>query len=278
MRPQEPDGASCPLTLLELHRVNRLLSLLVLPLLLAGTAAVAQTNPVIGFNADWSLSESAPLVAGSQVQVAYDASRLPQCRTTAADGTPNWSITGYYRLNGGAVGSFDVAGVPTTGAAPVIALPSAGPLELWFRVAGTSCEQYDSNYGTNFRFTVHPAGTATPPTIVFQEGWVEYTVGTLKQGQTFVVDYDIDRLPECRLLYNGAPTWEVWAYWRFDNGVTGEKSVTAVSGFSRYGVPVQIAPPAGARSVQIWFKNWDRGYCQRWDSNYNANYRFTLAP
>ncbi|HZI11923.1 MAG TPA: DUF6209 family protein [Myxococcus sp.] len=254
--------------------MNRFLSLLVLPLLLAGTAAVAQTStPVISFNANWSISESAPLVVGGQAQIAYDASRLPQCRTTAPDGTPNWSITGYHRL-GGVVGSFNV---PLEGPAPVIDLPASGQLELWFRVSGTDCEYYDSNYGTNFHFTVHAAAPATP-TVVFQEGWVEYTVGTLKQGQTFSIQYDLDRLPECRQSYNGAPTWEVWAYWRFDNGVTGEKSVTAVSGYHRYGVPVQITPPAGARSVQLWFKNWDRGYCVRWDSNYNANYRFTLAP
>jgi hypothetical protein len=259
--------------------VKRLLSLLTLPLLLVGTAAAAQTTtPVITFNANWTLAESAPLVAGGQVQVAYDATRLPQCRTTLPDGSPGWSLTGYYRLNGGAVGSFDVAGAPTTGAAPIIALPVAGPLELWFRVASAGCEAWDSNYGTNFRFTVQPAGTAVPPTIVFQEGWVEYVVGTLKAGQPFVVDYDLDRLPECRLLYNGAPTWEVWVYYRFDNGVTGSTSVTAVSGYSRFGVPVTLNAPAGARSVSMWFENWDRGYCHRWDSNYSANYRFTLQP
>ena len=258
--------------------MKRLLSLLTLPLLLVGTAAAAQTAPVITFNANWSLTESAPLVAGGQVQVAYDATRLPQCRTTLPDGSPGWSLTGHYRLNGGAEGSFDVAGAPSTGAGPVIALPVAGPLEVWFRVASAGCEAWDSNYGTNFRFTVHPAGTVAPATIVFQEGWVEYVVGTPKAGQPLVVDFDIDRLPECRLLYNGAPTWEVWMHYRFDNGPVTDVSVTAVSGFSRRGVPVTINPPVGARSVTMWFENWDRGYCRRWDSNLNANYRFTLAP
>ncbi|WP_223757290.1 DUF6209 family protein [Myxococcus sp. RHSTA-1-4] len=256
--------------------MNRLQSLLALPLLLLGTAAAAQTSPVITFNANWSLSESAPLVAGGEVQIAYDAARLPQCRTTLPDGTPNWSITGHYRLNNGTPGSFDVAGQPSTGAAPVIALPEAGALEVWFRVNGTDCEQYDSNYGTNFRFTVHPAGTAVPPTIVFQEGWVEYVAGTLKSGQPLVVDYDIDRLPECRLLYNGAPTWDVAVHYRFDNGPVTKTSVTAVSGYSRRGVPVTLNAPAGARSVTMWFENWDRGSCVRWDSYYGANYTFWL--
>ncbi|NTX58300.1 DUF6209 family protein [Myxococcus sp. CA039A] len=254
------------------------MSLLVVPLLLLGGGAAAQTPPVITFGANWSLAQSQTLLAGGQVQVAYDASRLPQCRATLPDGSPGWSLTGHYRLDGGAESSFDVAGQPTAGAPPVLSLPAAGTLELWFRVSSAGCEQYDSNYGSNFRFTVRPAGTAHVPTLVFQEGWVEYPVGTVKAGQTFVVEYDIDRLPECRLLYNGAPTWEVWVRYRFDNGVTGDLSVTQVSGYSRYGVPVTLTAPAGARSVALWFENWDRGYCRRWDSSYGQNYRFVVQP
>nr|WP_211194302.1 DUF6209 family protein [Pyxidicoccus fallax] len=254
------------------------MSLCALPLLLVGTVAAAQTAPVISFNANWSLTESAPLVAGGSAQVAYDATRLPQCRTWLADGTPTWSITGHYRLNNGTPGSFDVAGLPSTGAAPVIPLPEAGSLEVWFRVSGPDCEHYDSNYGTNFRFTVQPAGTAVPPTIVFQEGWVEYVVGTPKAGQPLVIDYDIDRLPECRLLYNGAPTWDVAVHYRFGSGTVTTTSVTTVSGFSRRGAPVTIQAPTWARSVTMWFENWDRGYCRRWDSQFGANYTFTIQP
>ncbi|WP_253992486.1 DUF6209 family protein [Myxococcus qinghaiensis] len=258
--------------------MNRLMSFLAFPLLLLGSVAGAQTPPVITFGANWSLAQSQTLLAGAQVQVAYEASRLPQCRVTLPDGGPGWSLTGHYRLNGGAEASFDVAGQPTAGAAPVLALPAEGTLELWFRVASAGCEQYDSNYGTNFRFNVRPAGTAHVPTLVFQEGWVEYAVGGVKAGQPFVVDYDIDRLPECRLLYNGAPTWDVGVRYRFDNGVTGELSVTQVTGYSRYGVPVTLTAPVGARSVALWFENWDRGYCRRWDSSYGQNYRFTVSP
>ncbi|MFP2930988.1 DUF6209 family protein [Pyxidicoccus sp. 3LG] len=258
--------------------MNRLLSLLPLPLLLLGTVASAQTPPVITFNADWSINASAQLLDDGQVQIAYDTTRLPDCRTTLPDGSPSWSITGHYRINGGTPGSFDIAGLPSTGAQPVIALPEAGTLELWFKVTGTSCEAYDSHYGTNFPFTIHPLDPAAPATILFSEGWVESVVGVLKQGQPFVIDYDIDRLPECRLLYNGAPTWDVGVRYRFNNGVYGEKSVTQVSGYSRTGTPVTITPPAGATSVSVWFENWDRGYCRRWDSLHGANYQFTLQP
>jgi hypothetical protein len=256
--------------------VNRLLSLLALPLVLLGTAAAAQTTPVITFKSDWTISQSAPLREGGQVQVAYDTNRLPECRTSQPDGSPGWSITGHYRINDGTPGSFDIAGKPVTGAAPVIALPASGTIEFWFKVSGTNCERYDSHYGTNFHFSIQPIDPAAPATIVFQENWVENAVGQLTRGQPFVVDYDIDRLPECRLLYNGAPTWEVWVRYRFDTGVYGEKSVTKVSGFTRTGTPVTLTPPTGARYVTMWFENWDRGYCRRWDSDYGKNYTFML--
>jgi len=254
------------------------MSLLALPLLLVCATAAAQTEPSLSFGAAYTVHQSETLTAGGQVRVSYASSRLSQCRVTLPDGGPGWSLTGHYRLNGGAEASFDVAGQPVTGLPPVIPLSAPGLLEVWFRVSSEGCEAYDSNYGSNFRFTVQPAGSASVPALVFQEGWLEYTVGTVKAGQPFVVDYDIDRLPECRLLYNGAPTWEVWVHYRFDNGVTGDLSVTQVSGYSRFQVPVTLTAPVGARSVTLWFENWDRGYCRRWDSQYGANYRFDVSP
>ena len=87
------------------------------------------------------------------------------------------------------------------------------------------------------------------------------------------------RSPEYQILYNGAPTWEVWVHYRFDSSPVNNLIVTAVSGFTRSSVPVTINPPVGARPVTMWFENWDHGYCcRRWDSNRNANYRFTLQP
>ncbi|WP_426752376.1 DUF6209 family protein [Myxococcus sp. Y35] len=258
--------------------MKRLLSLLALPLLLVGASAAAQTPPTLTFRGNWTIEQSAVLTEGGQVQIVYNDARLPQCRVTNPDGSPAWSITGHYRLNGSAPESFDVAGAPVTGNGPTLDLPEQGLLELWFRVSSPGCEHYDSHYGSNFHFNVLAPDAAPTATIVFQQDWVEYVVGTLRQGQPFVVDYDIARLPECRLLYNGAPTWDVGVRWRFNNGVMGEKSVTQAIGYTRTGTPVTIIPPAGATSVQLWFENWDRGTCRRWDSDNGANYSFELQP
>ncbi|NOJ51598.1 hypothetical protein HK404_03165 [Myxococcus xanthus] len=258
--------------------VKRLLSVLALPLLLLGTSAAAQTTPTLTFHGNWTIHQSEVLTEGGQVQVVYSTARLPQCRVNNPDGSPAWSITGHYRINGSAPASFDVAGAPVTGNGPTLDLQEQGLLELWFLVSSPGCEHYDSNYGGNFQFNVLEASATPMATLVFQQGWVEHVVGTPRQGQPFIVDYDIARLPECRLLYNGAPTWDVGVRWRFNNGVMGEKSVTTTSGYTRTGTPVTIIPPVGATSVQIWFENWDRGTCRRWDSDYGANYTFTLQP
>ncbi len=256
----------------------RRLSLFLLPLLLVGTTAAAQSAS-LSFNGDWSVvASSNPLPVGATVAVTYDANRLPQCRGTTNTGGPAWSITGYAQLNGGPVQSFWVAGhSPTPNPAPPsFTLPAgeSGDLALWFQVTSSfGCTEWDSNYGNNHRFTV---GTPPPPSIRFASDWSETVSGTLRAGQDFVVDYDITRLPGCRQTYNGMATWDVAVQYRFDGGAVQEKSVTVISGYSRFPAPITLTAPAGARTVELWFKNWDRTSCVTWDSNYGSNYRFGL--
>ncbi len=253
----------------------RRLSLFLLPLLLVGTTAAAQSAS-ISFNADWSVNASAsPLPAGAQVAISYDANRLPGCRGTTNTGGPAWSITGYYRFNDGAVQSFWVAGHSPDGntAQPVITLPAgrSGGLALWFQVTNMwGCSEWDSNYGHNHTFTVGL------PTLLFANDWSEAVYGTPRAGQSFVVDYDISRLSGCRQTYNGMDTWDVAVQYRFDGGAVQEQSLTVVNGYQRSRAPITLSAPAGARQVEMWFKKWDRTSCVSWDSNYGANYRFNL--
>lgn len=255
----------------------RRFSQFLLPLLLVGTAAAAQGTPTLTFNADWSTQQSVnPLPPGGTVAIVYDESRLSQCRGTTSSGGPAWSITGYFQLNGGAVQSFWVAGHDPAGGTsqPSITLPAgeSGDLALWFEVTSLyGCQAWDSNYGNNYHFNV-----GAPPSIQFNADWSETVVGTLQRGQDFVVDYELSRLPSCRATYNGMDTWDVAVQYRFDGGAVQEKSVTVVNGYSRSQTPITLTAPAGASSVEMWFKNWDRGSCVTWDSNYGQNYFFSL--
>jgi hypothetical protein len=110
----------------------------------------------IHFQSDWDEEVSGKLTAGQQLTVKYDDARLPKCRGSKY-GMPAWSITGFYRLNGGAIGTFNAAGHNPDGSHPpvVIDLPAAGDLELWFQSSSAfGCSEYDSNFGDHYHFTV----------------------------------------------------------------------------------------------------------------------------
>ena len=241
-----------------------------LPLLLVASTAAAQTTPVsITFDGYWNETPSVALIpVGGAVVVNYDISRLPQCRSTTSSGSPTWTITGHVQVNRGPVVSFWVAGHAPDGnpAQRTLHLPNvSGALVMWFDISGPGCQAWDSNHGSNYHF---PIGA---PTLSFNSNWDEVVSGTLRAGEQFIVNYDVNRLPECRATYNG-PAWAIVALYRFDNGPIQETAVTG-SGLS---VATPITAPAGARHLEMWFRNTDRSSCVRYDNNYGSNYHFDV--
>lgn len=242
-----------------------------LPLLLVASTAAAQTAPVsITFDGSWNETPSVdPIPVGSQVVVNYDISRLPQCRSTTSSGTPTWTITGHVQLNRGPVASFWVAGLsPDNPYQRTLHLPAgvSGALVMWFDISGPGCQQaWDSNYGSNYHFAVGA------PTLSFNSNWDEVVSGTLRAGETFIINYDVNRLPECRATYNG-PAWVIVALYRFDSGPIEE---TVVTGYGTSAATPITAPP-GARHLELWFRNTDRSSCVRYDNNQGSNYHFSL--
>lgn len=121
-----------------------------------GSAAERIDSAAITFRAGWTQGVTGALVAGRPVRVVYDASRLPQCRGET-NGSQAWAITGYFRVNGGAAQSFspELVGGLSPYAAPFTLPNTTGRLELWFQVSNRwGCNAWDSNYGSNYRFTV----------------------------------------------------------------------------------------------------------------------------
>lgn len=106
----------------------------------------------VSFNADFTTTTTGPLVVGDTVTLAYDASRLTTCRGNANDGSPGWTISAFYRVNGGPISSVVVGGHeadPT--AKPTFVLSAAGDLEFWFENDSMwGCDAYDSAYGQNY--------------------------------------------------------------------------------------------------------------------------------
>jgi hypothetical protein len=120
------------------------------------------SDSVVTFGGNWQVNASAPLTVGHKVTVQYDASRLTNCRGDY-QGHAGWLITGFYRLNGGAVQSFEAGGFSPSGgtAKPEIALGATGDLEIWFQNTSIyGCSAYDSAFGKNYHFTVLPSANA----------------------------------------------------------------------------------------------------------------------
>src|SRR5690349_15848185 len=87
-----------------------------LPLLLLGACVTADdpdgdlgdpgkgdgaTAATIGFGDDWREAVQGTLRAGAPVHLRYDADRLPTCRGEQG-GIPQWGITAYASVDGGA--------------------------------------------------------------------------------------------------------------------------------------------------------------------------------
>ncbi len=244
----------------------------------ASDVAAADTTdvPTLSFFADWTVTQSAPLVAGTQARIHYDIARLPQCRAQY-HGFPAWDILAYWNADGGTASNApmtELNGTVRTGVDRIITVPPGHELNMWFYASDEfGCLQWDSAYGQNFRFAI----TGADVVLHFGSDWSNTRTGTLGPDGTILVDYDIARLPGCRQDYNGLQTWDVQVDYRFDGGAVQQASLTKVLDTGeRVGAPALLHAPAGAHTVELWFENSDRTGCHTWDSDYGRNFSFAL--
>ena len=126
-----------------------------------GQASTAEATVV--FHGDYTTEVRGALERGKRLKVLYASSRA-RCQATYA-GRPAWSVTAWYRWNGGEVRSVQVAGLrpdgPGAGAPePGIPLDSTGDLEMWFQNNDRyGCNNFDSDYGKNYHFRVAPSAS-----------------------------------------------------------------------------------------------------------------------
>jgi hypothetical protein len=113
---------------------------------LTGAAPTAAPSALLAFLAGWVQVQHGALGPGTHVDVTHDAARLSAC--------PAPTIFSFARfLPGGETFSSDEHlsfDVPA----------GASSVELWFHAVAPGCEQWDSDYGRNWRFPVIAAATA----------------------------------------------------------------------------------------------------------------------
>lgn len=112
---------------------------------------------VAAFEADYSESVSGAIRTGDQLVVHYDPARLEECASSQG-GRPQWSITGYYQVDGGAVKQLLVTradGSELVAADPEITVPRGSELALWFESTSVhGCHAYDSDNGANYQLDI----------------------------------------------------------------------------------------------------------------------------
>ena len=119
------------------------------------------TGAVLSFDADWNESQSAAIRAGDSIVVHYDPARLATCESSSG-GHATWSITAYWRVDGGSTKSLRVtretSDAMLVAADPTITVPRGGELEMWFGANNVyGCNAYDSNLDANYRFEIEPS-------------------------------------------------------------------------------------------------------------------------
>jgi hypothetical protein len=117
------------------------------------SAAAVAAQPVhsqLYFQVGWTQLQRGALVRGGHVDVTYDRARMGACSSATVFAFARFSPGGQQFSSDEAFG-FDVPGDATS-------------VDLWFHAVSPDCNQWDSNYGNNWRFPV----VATAPAAV---GW-----------------------------------------------------------------------------------------------------------
>jgi hypothetical protein len=241
----------------------------------AARSSAADATPVLSFNADWSTSATGAVKSGGKATIHYDLARMPLCRTWYR-GYPAWDIVAYYAVDGAParyVALTKLEGTTRTAIDATIDVAPGKNLAIWFHASDAGgCSQWDSAYERNYNYAL-AAGDAA---LRFEGSWTTTTTGTPRAGAPLLITFDPIRLWQCRAMYNGMAAWDIVAHYRYDGGAETLVPLTAPENGSRVPIAVNVAPPAGARHLEMWFENMDRTGCHAWDSRYGANYHIDL--
>jgi Family of unknown function (DUF6209) len=134
---------------------------------------VAETKPeatTIRFETGWRTVVDGTISAGREILLKYDASRLPDCRSTGR-GAVVWDIEVHVKFHPGAVEVVEsvldrVRSPPEHGMVVdvvprdvlVHVPPGTEHIEMWFHnwyQTSSRCDSWDSRFGENYWFSVH---------------------------------------------------------------------------------------------------------------------------
>lgn len=224
---------------------------------------------------DWTESVQGTLRAGAPLRLRYDADRLGGCRGDQG-GVPQWSITAYASVDGGAWTAIGLRGTGDVVEGTFAALPGGRDLALYFTVHNRwGCIAYDSEFGGNYHFAIDPPPAASARLRFHADGDVELD-GDLVAGGTLVVEYDPARDTTCRGTQGGIPQWSVTGFVQVDDAPPTTFDPTVVDGDDRAIDPTTLVVPHG-EWLELWFQHTNRWGCSAYDSDAGANFGYAIT-
>ena len=120
----------------------------------------------------------------------------------------------------------------------------------------------------------------------FLADWTSTLTGDIAQGEKLTIEFDPQRLPQCRLNWRGAEVWDIISYAHFHP--SGElfsgsllQRIASPNGIvtTLQPTPWQLSVPLDAAQVELWFHNFYQvsSRCDAWDSRFGQNYWFDVA-
>ncbi len=113
-----------------------------------------ELNPQITFTQDWQAKVQGVLRPGGRFTVRYDASRLPEERSTY-NGQPTWNIFAFASFSGAPAvrETLKTPGGPNLMTQEFAIPADARDITMWFMNTGRSGQEFwDSHYGQNYCF------------------------------------------------------------------------------------------------------------------------------
>ncbi len=96
--------------------------------------------------------------------------------------------------------------------------------------------------------------------------------GRAKAGKGLVVDYALERLPQCRgNVGGGGPGWTITGFYSENGGAAKTFEVSEVRGSERVAKPARIPLTQGG-DLALWFQVSSRFGCSEFDSQFGQNF------
>lgn len=163
-----------------------------------------ETGAALNFHSNWRQSQVGPIRQGELLTINYDPQRLTACRNYH-NGMPAWDLSATVRFS---PSGETITGnlVQHVGAHGVLDPPKPVPLavripadaigaELWFQNSSVfGCSAFDSQFGSNYHFTVDRAG---PADLVMYRTGAERSLG--------MVNVFAERITKTRRSFGNAP-------------------------------------------------------------------------